>query len=148
MNPLVWIGVGLLLGVIELFSTTFVLMWIGIAAVIAGLVSFGLHAFGEQVGVFGLLSILLLALTRPLAKRWREKRNGNGYVSDIEHLVGEKALVISRMRDGGTGMVRVGADVWSARCDSPNVSVDAGEWVEVKGVRSSTLIVKTLDRSQ
>ena len=144
VSPLVWILVGVVLGAIELFSATFVLMWLGIAAVVTGLLGFAVPAFGSQVVAFAVLSVVLLAVTRPLARRWRKGKNE--YVSSIGHLVGEKGLVISKMVQGGTGMVRVGGDVWSARAHDAGERIDVGEWVEVRAVNSSTLIVSRIER--
>lgn len=139
MNPLVWIVLGLGMGLIELFSTTFVLMWIAVASVVTGLLAFSMKQLGEQTAIFSVLTALLLLLTRPLVKRWRDKKSG--FQSHISELVGERGVVISRIEAGKTGMVRVGSDVWSARSASSQDSFEPGQWVEIMEVRSSLLVV-------
>ncbi len=142
MNAWVWILLGVILGLIELTSTTFVILWIAVAAVITGIVGFVMHNFIEQVVVFAVLSIVLLMVTRPLAKRY--KNRGSKFESNVQQLVGEKGIIISKIAPGKTGMVRVGSDMWSARASDTNELMEVGEWVRVKEVHSSVLIVNKL----
>lgn len=140
MSPILWLVAGIVLIVVEMMSATFVLVWLGVAAIVTGLGALVVHDLLLQVAVFGVLSVVLLVLTRPLANKLRQRKTG--YVSNVEHLVGERGVVISRIAQGGTGMVRVGSDVWSARGDRVTDSMEAGEWVEVRAVRSATLVVQ------
>lgn len=144
VNPILWIVAGIVLIVVEMMSATFVLVWLGVAALVTGLGALFIHDLLMQVAIFGLLSVVLLALTRPLARKLRERKTG--YVSNVEHLVGERGIVIGRIAEGRTGMVRVGSDVWSARGNKPTDAIEAGEWVEVKAVRSSTLVVEKTEK--
>lgn len=140
MSPILWLVAGIVLIVVEMVSATFVLVWLGVAAIVTGIGAFVVHDLLLQVGLFGVLSIVLLAVTRPLAKKLRQRKTG--YVSNVEHLVGERGVVISRIPPGGTGTVRVGSDVWSARAERMADAMEAGEWVEVRMVRSATLVVQ------
>ena len=142
MSPWVWIFLGIVLGIIEMTSTTFVILWIAVAALLTGITGFVMHNFVEQVIIFAILSIILLIVTRPLAKRY--KKRGSKYSSNVEQLVGEKGIVISKVAAGKTGMVRVGSDMWSARGEDAAESMEVGEWVQVKAVHSSILIVGKL----
>ncbi len=144
VSPILWIVAGIVLIVVEMVSATFVLVWLGVAAVITGLGALFIRDILLQVAVFSLLSLVLLALTRPLARKLRARKAG--YVSNVDHLVGERGVVIGRIAEGRTGMVRVGSDVWSARGKQPTDAIDAGEWVEVRAVRSSTLIVERTEK--
>lgn len=142
MSPILWLVAGIVLIVAEMMSATFVLVWLGVAAIVTGLGAFVVHDLLLQVGIFGVLSIILLVLTRPLANKLRQRKTG--YVSNVEHLVGERGVVISRIAPGGTGTVRVGSDVWSARGEEISDAMEAGEWVEVRTVRSATLVVRKM----
>nr|NNM91280.1 NfeD family protein [Bacilli bacterium] len=142
MSSLLWIGLAIVLGIIELMSTTFVIMWIAIAGVITGIIGFFVPNFLIQVIVFTLISIVLLLITRPLVKKF--KKRGGKFNSHVDELVGEKGMIISRIAPAKTGMVRVGTDMWSARGQDPEDAMDVGEWVQVKEVHSSILIVGKL----
>ena len=73
MSSLLWIGLAIVLGIIELMSTTFVIMWIAIAGVITGIIGFFIPNFLIQVIVFTLISIVLLLITRPLVKKFKKR---------------------------------------------------------------------------
>ncbi|MCY0869011.1 MAG: NfeD family protein [Firmicutes bacterium] len=143
MSPFVWILVGVFCGAVEVISITFVLMWIGAAAIATGIVSFFVPAFGWQVLVFALLSVGLLILSRPLVRRWRTSKTN--YVSNVEALVGERGVVIERVTGTESGLVRVGSDVWSARSEPPDETFEAGEPVRVRRVKSTLLLVTGAD---
>lgn len=142
MSAWTWILIGVILGAIELGTTTFVLMWIAIAALCTGFISFLWPNFTVQVSLFAVLSIALLLLTRPLSKRLRNRKTT--YVSNVGRLVGEQGLVTERMADGQPGTVRVGSEVWTARADPLDDVIESGEWVAVIAAESATLRVRKL----
>ncbi len=142
MSPWIWILIGVVLSAVELSTTTFVLLWVGVAAIITGLLSFLVSGFAEQVIVFAVLAAVLLVVTRPLSVRLRTKKTT--YISNVEGLTGERGIVVSKLANGQIGLVRVGSDVWSARAEPLDAAIVPGEWVEVVGVKSSTLSVRKL----
>lgn len=141
MGIIIWFIVALILGVIELMSTTFILLWVAIAAAVTGLISLFAHSFELQLLVFVVLSIILLLLTRPLVKRWRNAGTSR-FKSSVEELVGEQGIVVTRGVGEKAGVVRVGTEVWSARCEDSEEPLDRGERVVVIAVKSSQLIVR------
>lgn len=141
MSSFVWIILAVILGVIELLSTTFILLWVAFSAFVTGILSLFLHVFGIQLLVFIFLSIILLILTRPLVKRWRGSPTST-YQSNVQRLVGEEGVMVSKIMEGKTGMVRVGNETWSARGEFPEAIVERGDRVLVVAVKSSLLIVR------
>jgi len=147
MGSLVWLILAVVLGAIELMSTTFILLWVAIAALVTGLLGLLVHSFAAQLSVFAVLSVVLLLLTRPLVRRWRNTGTST-YQSNVQQLVGEQGTVVSRLSGGKTGMVRVGNDVWSARSELSDVQMEPGERVRVVAVRSALLIVSKVSQEQ
>ncbi len=147
MGSLIWLILAVVLGAIELMSTTFILLWVAIAALITGLLGLLVHSFGAQLSVFAVLSVILLLLTRPLVRRWRGT-GASTYQSNVQQLVGEQGIVVTRLSGGRTGMVRVGNDVWSARGDLSDTQMEPGERVRVVAVKSSLLIVSKVTQGQ
>jgi membrane protein implicated in regulation of membrane protease activity len=136
----VWVILALALGVIELLSTTFVLLWIAVAALITGIFTLVVPSLGSQVVVFGLLSLILLLVTRRFSARWRMGKTS--YVSRVEHLVGETGIVVMPVTSVKAGMVRIGSEVWSARAEAISEPISSGEWIEVVSVESSIVVVR------
>lgn len=141
MSPFVWLGLALVLGIIELMSTTFILLWVAIAAVVTGILSFPMQAFAWQLALFVVLSVILLLATRPLVRRWRTPSKVT-YLSNVQALEGETGIVVSRIAGGQAGLVRIDGQVWSARADDPALQLEKGEWVKVRSAKSAFLIVE------
>ena len=147
MGALVWLVLAVVLGAIELMSTTFILLWVAIAALVTGLLGLLVHSFVAQLGVFAVLSVVLLLLTRPLVRRWRNA-GAPTYQSNVQRLVGEQGIVVTRLAGGKAGMVRVGNDVWSARGELSDIQLEPGERVRIVAVRSALLIVSKITQGQ
>ncbi|MCY0874753.1 MAG: NfeD family protein [Firmicutes bacterium] len=145
MSPWIWFGLALVLGIIELMSTTFILLWVAIAAVVTGLLSFPMHFFDWQLIVFVVLSVVLLMMTRPLVKRWRSAGSST-YRSSVQDLEGKEGVVMARIANGQAGMVRIEGQVWSARAHHPEQVFERGETVCVREADGVYLQVERMHR--
>ena len=90
MRVIYWLAIFIVLLIIEIATMGLTTIWFAGGALIAfcaGLVGFGL---GVQIGVFVIVSILLLILTRPIAVKFfnQERQKTNA-----ESLIGQHALV-------------------------------------------------------
>ena len=90
MEPIMWLILLACFLVVEAITVGLTTIWFAGGALIAfcaGLVGFGL---GVQIGVFVIVSILLLILTRPIAVKFfnQERQKTNA-----ESLIGQHALV-------------------------------------------------------
>jgi hypothetical protein len=61
--------IGVILIIIEMFTLTFVLLWIGIASIIASIVEYFNHQFFLTFGTFFISAIVLWLCTKRFAKR-------------------------------------------------------------------------------
>lgn len=138
MGWLIWIGVALVAGVLEVLSLQFVLaMFAGgalAAAVAAGL---GLPAW-LQVIVFALASALLLVGARPPLVRW--SRRSAGAVTGVAALVGRRAEVLVEVTHGN-GQVKLAGETWSARTDRPEAVLPVGMHAYVHHIDGATAVV-------
>lgn len=133
-----WLSLGLLLGAAEMLLPGFFLIWLAIAAIITGLLTWVLPiGMAAQVGIFALLAIA----TVYAARRWliaNPIESDDPLLNDRgARLVGELVTVVEAI-DGGSGRVKVGDSVWGAR--GPDAAV--GARVRVAGCSGSTLIVE------
>lgn len=95
MKVIYWLAIFIVLLIIEIVTMGLTTIWFAGGAVMAfltGLVGFGIWI---QVGVFIVVSTVLLVLTRPIAVKYfnqeRQKTNAEG-------LIGQQALVTRRHR--------------------------------------------------
>lgn len=137
MHPVfLWMIAGLVLLIIELITTTFFLMWIGLGALVTALASIWVEPHWAQWVIFSLVSLILLIVSRPLV------RSIHGRVevpSNVDQVVGQTAIVLEAIDpQANTGRVRIGSDEWRARSDD---RIAQGEQVLVESVSGATLRV-------
>jgi membrane protein implicated in regulation of membrane protease activity len=137
--PLIWLVAALGLAAAEaLTGDMSLLMLSGGALAAAGsawLFDLPLWADGT---VFLVVSVLLLALVRPAARR--RLTVGRGLPEPIRALEGKHALVLDRV-DGQQGRVKLDGEVWTARSFDENDSYEPGEQVTVMHIDGATAVV-------
>lgn len=134
---MMWMVAGVVLFILELVSMTFFLLWIGVAAIITGVVAIGVPTLWVQWLVFAIASVVLLIATRPLA------RSVHGSVtqpSNVDAMMGSRALVIEAIDPlKNSGRVRVGSEEWRARAEE---RIGEEVWTEIIGLEGTTLVVR------
>lgn len=138
---MVWIVLGVLLGVAEIFTTTFFLIMFAAGAFAAA----GAAALGAPVPVqalvFAVVSVLSVVLVRPVISRHARSALETGEQAfGVEALEGVTALVLERV-DDGRGLVKIDGELWSARAYDATQSFEPGERVQVIKVRGATALV-------
>jgi membrane protein implicated in regulation of membrane protease activity len=141
MDPwLLWLIAAVVFGVGEIATLGFFLAPFAGGALLAA-INTGLGA-GAAVGwvVFLVVSLVLLAALRPLARSHRRQppllRTGTAA------LVGSSAMVIERIANNeGVGCVRIGGEVWTARSYDDDEVIEAGKRVQVVEIRGATAFV-------
>jgi inner membrane protein len=132
----IWLIVAFAIGIIEVTTLTFVLLWIAIGAFITALLAPFVASPWVQLLVFSVVSIVLLVATRPLVRKWKQKRT---YPERTDRVIGETAVVVSEGQPGALATVRVKGELWSARSDHP---LRRGQAVVVVAATSAVLTVK------
>lgn len=120
----------------ELITNGFFLLWFGISALIAALLSyFGFDPI-LQFAVFILLSLVLLVASRPLARKISHDPTRK---AASDRLIGKDAVVIREILPPEDGMVKVDGDVWKARSSK---NIKEGEIVTIKSLDSVKVVVE------
>ena len=90
--------------------------------------------------IFAIVSLALLAVTRPLAmKYFNQERQKTG----AELLIGQKALVIEEIDTlSSKGRVEVRGQEWAAKTDAPEGKIPKNAIVVVEGIQGVKLIVR------
>lgn len=139
-HPAFWFIAGFILIIAEIFTLTFILLWLGIGAIISGIVAILVPSLAVQLLVFSLASLLLLIFTRPLTRRWR--KGTPNVKSGVYALIGKEGITVEEIQDGGSGTVKVGGEIW--RATSEEKLIPKGAAIEVVDVEGVTLKVKSL----
>lgn len=131
-----WLLLGLGLGVVEVTSMTFVILWIAIAALVTTALSAVLPQAWMQWVAFAIISIALFLATRPLARQWKGQRS---YPVRQDTLTGQHGVVVTTATPSANATVRVQGELWSAQASQP---LRVGEEVEVQSATSTVLHVQ------
>ncbi|MDK1327802.1 NfeD family protein [Arthrobacter sp. zg-Y1143] len=92
-----------------------------------------------QVVVFALVSVLMIALVRPLALKHLQ-HSSKDQLSNIDRLVGGPALTLEAVT-GLAGTVKIGGETWSARSAAGD-TLAAGTQVRVARIEGATAVVE------
>jgi membrane protein implicated in regulation of membrane protease activity len=141
MSWWLWILLGVLAFVGESFSMALFLLNVGIAAFIAALLSVLHVSAAAQVGVFLVVSVLLIGLVRPRLVQALTGRVQTGDLTNQGSLVNRPATVTQEVTpDGGT--IRIGTgEFWTARANPPAKRIEVGSSVRVTHVDGLTVYV-------
>ena len=135
-----WVLLGLGLAVLEIFTSTFYILWFGIAALVMGLLAW-------LVPGLPLTTLILawVALASAIAAGWflatRKRPSETRWSAD--ELIGEVGLLCTPVAEFQKGRVRfqkpvLGAEEWPCTAD---VAIPAGERVRIVKVEGSAIRV-------
>ena len=143
MSPgVAWLVAAIILLILEVFTGTFFILWIGISAFIAGIFAFFAPQWLVWI-IFAVASVVLLWLTRPLAHRLHASLPVR---TNVDALVGQTAIVIETIDPiANLGRVRVGSDEWRARAEEV---IERGNKVRVLAVEGTALVVEPIREGQ
>ncbi|WP_411291961.1 NfeD family protein [Sphingorhabdus sp.] len=133
-----WLSLGLLLGVAEMVAPGFFLMWLGLAALIVGILDYFLPiTLAYQVAMFAILSVLTVFAGKKFLQN-NPIETEDAMLNDRgARLTGEIVTVVESITNGN-GRVKVGDSVWSAR----GADADVGARVKVTGADGAVLLVE------
>lgn len=135
---MIWTLVALALAVGEIFTLSFFLAPVAIAAVLAGAVALAGGGVELQLAVFVLGSLASLLLIRPIVRR--HLRMPPQIRTGTAALVGSSAVVLERV-DGHGGSIRLAGEVWTARAYDETQSHEPGARVTVLEIQGATALV-------
>ena len=133
-----WLSLGLILGVAEMVAPGFFLIWLGMAAIIVGLLDYAFPiSIPMQVALFAMLSILTVYAGKKFLKDNPIETEDPQLNDRGARLTGEIVTVVEAIADG-QGRVKVGISVWSAR----GADAGVGARVRVTGADGAVLLVE------
>jgi membrane protein implicated in regulation of membrane protease activity len=146
----VWIGLVLLLGVIEIFTLDFIFIMLAAGAA-AGLITALVGGpWWLAVGIAAVVSLLLIGVVRPPLLR-ALGRGGDPRRTGVEGLIGMPGTVAVAFTSTAPGQVRLAnGETWSARIDTDVVAdrtPPLGTHVVVQQVQGSTVVVRLGERN-
>ncbi len=148
MTVITWIVAGLVLILLELFAPGFILVFVGVSALLTGIaIWFGLPGAGAWPWVvFSALTILQIVVLRKYCQKWFRGGTLDGDQAGLdEDFIGRAAEVLSGFQLANSqnhqyvGRVEFRGSQWDAVCGVP---LEIGQRVSIAGRDGSRLLVQ------
>ena len=132
----VWLAVAVVLLIIEAAVPGLISIWFCAGSLAALIASMAHASLLVQIVVFVVVSLVAMAVVRPLAKKhWQPKIQK----TNVDSILGREGLVMEAIDNiRGTGQVKIGGVIWTARSTAGEpipadslVTVDRVEGVKV-----------------
>jgi membrane protein implicated in regulation of membrane protease activity len=140
-----WTILGMILIVLEIFTSGFVLLWFGIGALAAGLAGLlGVTSVPLQFLIFAVVSIALTAASRTIfVNYFSRERSGGDLKTGADALPGKIGTVVTSSRGAlHEGAVKVFGSTWTAYPADGEEPLEAGDRVEVDRVQGASIYVR------
>jgi membrane protein implicated in regulation of membrane protease activity len=143
-----WLVVMILFLILEMITISLVSIWFVGGSLAAFLVSFAVSNIWIEAGVFLGVSLVLLLLIRPMARKLGVKQKDQ-IRSGAQALVGKRALVTETIDNlHATGAVQVNGQFWSAKAVDDDEIIRKDTVVMISEVDGVRLAVKKLEREK
>src|SRR5438477_548984 len=128
---ILWLALGVVLIIAEVFTLGFVLFWFGIGALAAAIVGFFGLGIGWQFMTFAIVSIALTAMSRTIFAKYLPHDDRNAMKSGIDSLPGKIGTVTAASKGAlNEGAVKVFGSIWTAYPIDGETILSEGEKVE------------------
>ena len=137
---IIWLALTAVLLIIEIATLGLTTIWFAAGALFAFFAALLGMNQGIQIGVFVVVSVVLLFFTRPLAVKYL---NTKTIKTNTEALVGKTARVIVGINNlKSQGQVVINGLEWTARSSDDTVVFKIGDAVTIVGIEGVKLIVE------
>lgn len=143
--PFLWLILLIVFAVVEGMTAGLVSIWFALGAAAALIASFLTDSLPVQVVVFALVSVLAMAIIRPLAARFFTPHHE---ATNADRIIGSTAVVIVPIDNvNGTGQVKVGGKIWTARAPGEDV-IPEGTMVKILRIEGVKVFVEPIPAAQ
>ena len=137
----VFVIVGVILVIFEIFTPGFIIMWFGIASIIAAIPVYFNTSTTVVIFVYAATLLVLTVFVRKITINFLSK-SSKDVKTNVSGLVGKKAIVIEEIDSvAATGRVRVDREVWTAISENGEVILEK-QTVIVSKVDGVKLIIR------
>ncbi len=141
ISAYIWLSVGILLLIVEIFTADFLFATMGISCLIASIPAFLGANLVVQVVVFAISATAIFATVRPFAKKLIQGKN-HAKELGLNTLAGKNGVVTEEIvNEENGGYVKIDGDVWKAFSESGE-NIEKNAHIVVKRAESITLYVE------
>jgi membrane protein implicated in regulation of membrane protease activity len=143
ISPWWWVAAALALGIVEVLTFSFFLIWPGLAALVVAIAMWLVPDLSGtmQILIFAILSVIFTLLGRQFVLNRKPTSETPGLNQRSAQLVGRNAVVIDGFASGGLGNVEVDGMRWRARMSAGATRPASGQTLEVVDTDGMTLVL-------
>lgn len=140
-----WAAVLVAAVIIEAATVGLATIWFAVGA-LAALIAAAFSAnIGVQIGIFIVVSLLLLIFTRPILKKLFPVRF---QATNFDRCIGKTAVAEEEIDNiAGTGCIKIDGVFWTARCEDSTKTVKKGELVRIVKIEGVKAFVESVSGS-
>ena len=110
-----WLMIVILLAILEFATVNLVSIWFIVSGIISLILSLFVDSLIWQFGVFVVVGIILMVLTKPMLDKMSNKEIEQ---MNLERVIGMNGIVTQEIKVGRVGEVKVDGKLWSAIADT------------------------------
>lgn len=137
----IWIIVGILLFIIEIFAPTFLAACVGIGCITAGIFSAIDCGIEIQLISFSFGTVIAFFGIRPFTGKYADKEKVKTNVDALVNKIGKVTVAIDNSKN--QGRIVIEGDDWRAESEN-NEIINVGDRVQISKINSTILIVKPI----
>lgn len=137
----IWLAAAAIFLIIEIATPSLVFACFVVGSIASAVLAYLYpESYLWQIGVFAVISMILIPLTRPLARKITVE---SPQKSNVDAMMDRPGLVVKTIDpDKDTGQVRVDGQVWQAQASG---KIEEGVKVIVTGITGARLTVKKIE---
>ncbi len=140
----IWLAVFVITVIVEAATQDFVSIWFAIGSLIAMAICY-FAPFYVEIIVFAVVSLVSLALTRPLVKKLMDRTER---YTNTDEFVGKKVVLEKNVSKFSDGEVKINGIIYNAILpELENEEIEKGTVVEIVALKGNKIIVKKTEES-
>jgi membrane protein implicated in regulation of membrane protease activity len=133
----IWLAAFVIFLIFEVFTPSMIFIGFAVGALVSGIFGFFYpDAFYWQIGIFIAITVILLPLTRKMAKKITKESPSQ---SNVDAMIGKVGLVTETIDPDMGGKIQFEGEVWRATSDE---RIEANEKVVINSVSGTKLHVE------
>ncbi len=136
----IWVVIGIICIVIEIFDPAFFFLSLGIGAIVTALLSFIVSSTPLQLLIFAIVSFLAFLSMRKLGKKVLVHPASD---TNVFALKGKTGFVVKSIASENKGYVKIGGEEWAA-ISADGSPLEQGTRIIVKEIEGNKVIVEKI----
>ena len=137
----IWIAIGIVCVIIEIFTLGFLFLSFGIGAIITGLSALVIPSVSIQILIFAVVTLIIFILSRKFSKKLISK---NYEETNIKALIGKTGKVVEEIPANEKGYVKIGGEEWAA-VSKDKTEIPKDTRIEVNDIDGNKVIVTAVN---